>query len=216
MFRNALRFALSALILAGVFQPGDAFSGENLLVGKRLFNSYCALCHGEDGKGQGVLSKKLKTKNPIADLTADKYQSKSVEDLLRLIQGYNRDATMMPKWEQVIPERNLRHVAAYVLALTQTDLRMRGDARRGREIFRQSCVACHGPRGEGNGVLAQILDAKMINYRTKKLAEVTDEQLITIITNGKGEFMPPWMGTLSNEEIKDVAAYVRGLYQGGE
>jgi len=213
MFRNTLIVALAGLFLAQMFYAGEADAKQNLLVGKRLFNSYCSLCHGEDGTGHGPLSGKLKLAKPIADLTADKYQSKSVEELLRLIQGYSREDSLMPKWEKVIPERNLIEVAAYVLALTQTDLRMRGDARRGREIFRQSCVACHGPRGEGNGVLAQMLSVKMINYQTKSIAEMSDKEIIKVITGGKGEFMPPWSGTLSSEEIKDVAAYIRSLYK---
>ncbi len=211
MFRFTYRLVIVVGFFLSTISASDATAKENLLVGKRMFNAYCSLCHGEDGMGKGPLSKKLKLKNGIANLTSDKYQSMSVQELLRLIQGYNRENTRMPKWETVIPERNLREVAAYVLALTQTDLRMRGDVRRGREIFRQSCVACHGPRGEGNGVLAAILQTKMVNYTTKKLI-ISDEAIIGIISEGKGEMMPPWLGTLSSEEIKDAAAYVRSLY----
>ncbi len=213
MFRYTYTLALAGLVFAQFIYAGDAVAKENLLVGKRLFNSYCSLCHGEDGQGKGVLTAKLKLEKPPANLTDDKYQSQNVEDLLRLIQGYNRDNSTMPDWEQVIPERNLRNVAAYVLALTQTDMRIRGDARRGREIFRQSCVACHGYKGTGNGVLAKILKVKMINYGSKSITQISDKEIIKTITEGKGEFMPPWKSTLSSEEIKDVASYIRSLFK---
>ena len=214
MNRTAYRaYTLTTLIVASLFLAGEATAKENILIGKRFFNSYCSLCHGEDGTGNGQLTKKLSMPKPVTDLTADKYQSMSVDEVLGLIQGYNRENSQMPKWETVIPERNLRNVAAYVLLLTQKDIRMRGDVRRGREIFRQSCVACHGPRGEGNGVLAKILEVKMINFRTKALAEVTDATIIKAITMGQGELMPSWSGTLSSEEIKDVAAFIRSIYK---
>lgn len=210
--------AIIALAFALAFSAGEARAQEghdktNLLVGKRLFNAYCSLCHGDNGRGHGPLAGKLALKRPVANLTADKYQSMSADDLTRLIQGYSRENSQMPKWENAIPERNLRQVAAYVLALTQTDIRLRGDARRGKEIFRQSCVACHGPGGQGNGVLAQLMAVKMIDYTTKALSQVSDQELIDTVTKGKGQFMPAWTGTLSSEEIKDVAAYVRTLYQ---
>jgi mono/diheme cytochrome c family protein len=35
--------------------------------GKEMFNSYCAVCHGKDGKGNGPAASALKT--PPADLT---------------------------------------------------------------------------------------------------------------------------------------------------
>ena len=217
MNRTAYRaYALVAIMVSSFFLASEATAKENILVGKRFFNAYCSLCHGEDGTGNGQLTKKLSMAKPVADLTIDKYQSMSVDEVLALIQGYSRDNSQMPKWETVIPERNLRNVAAYVLLLNQKDIRMRGDVRRGREIFRQTCVACHGPRGEGNGVLAKILEVKMINFRTKALAEVTDATIIRAITSGQGELMPSWSGTLSSEEIKDAAAFIRSLYKRNE
>ncbi|MDH5639489.1 MAG: c-type cytochrome [Nitrospinota bacterium] len=212
MFNKLIKITIMAALVAA-FTCDQAMAKANILMGKRLFNSYCAVCHGNDGKGAGPLSAKLQTKNPPADLTGDKYQSKSVDDLLKIIQGYSRADSAMPKWENVIPEGNMRALSEYVLSLTQTDVRLRGDERLGREIFRLSCVACHGPQGDGGGVLAKLLKVKMINYKTKPLTSINDDELIKIITKGKGEFMPGWEGTLASEEVKDVAAYVRSLYK---
>ena len=212
MFNKLIKLTIMAAV-AAAFTCGQAAAKANIMMGKRLFNSYCAVCHGNDGKGMGPMAAKLQTENPPADLTGDKYQSKTVDDLLNIIQGYNRSDSAMPKWENVIPEGNMRALAEYVLSLTQTDVRLRGDERMGREIFRLSCVSCHGPQGDGGGVLAKLLKVKMINYKEKPLTSIPDDELIKIITKGKGEFMPGWEGTLTSEEVKDVAAYVRSLYQ---
>lgn len=213
---RSLTIAVAITFLAAGHVFAQQAEGEdNTIMGKRLFHSYCSICHGDDGKGKGPLAVKLKgLKRPVADLTGEKYQKMSSQQLLDLTKGYNREITNMPKWENVIPDKNLKNVAAYILLLTQKDIRLRGDARRGREIFRQSCVACHGHTGEGNGVLVKMLEASKIpNMPAKGHSMISDEEMIKIITNGKGEMMPPWGGVLSSEEIKDVAAYVHSMYK---
>jgi mono/diheme cytochrome c family protein len=55
--------------------------------GKQMFNSYCAVCHGNDGKGNGPAASAMKT--PPADLTlvaqknGGKYPSAHVASVIR-------------------------------------------------------------------------------------------------------------------------------------
>jgi mono/diheme cytochrome c family protein len=55
--------------------------------GKEMFNSYCAVCHGKDGKGNGPAASAMKT--PPADLTVlaqksgGKYPASHVASVLR-------------------------------------------------------------------------------------------------------------------------------------
>jgi mono/diheme cytochrome c family protein len=51
----------STIIQHAPIQPTSAASG------KEMFNSYCAVCHGTEGKGNGPAASALKT--PPADLT---------------------------------------------------------------------------------------------------------------------------------------------------
>ena len=204
----------AVVVLASGFARAQEADGENVEMGRRLFYSYCALCHGVDGKGHGPLSTKLKTKRPPADLTQERFQKMSVTQLLEAIKGYSRGNSDMPTgWDKILPEKNLRAVAVYALRMSQRDLRLLGDTRRGREIFRQTCVACHGPSGEGNGVLTQLLNVKMANWPEKPVSKMPDDELIKVITSGRGQFMPIWAGPLSAEEIKDVAAYAKTLFK---
>jgi cytochrome c oxidase cbb3-type subunit 3 len=78
----------------------------------------------------------------------------------------------------------------------------------GEAIYNQYCVACHGADGKGNnglgGSYADVLPGK------------TDAELIASIKNGKtsatGAAMPPWGGTLKDDQIKAVLGYVKAKY----
>ena len=72
------RRLMGGIVIAAVFmfgagtisaqgQTGGAAASAEPLSGKQLYTSYCALCHGSDGKGGGPFSPQLKTWPP--DLT---------------------------------------------------------------------------------------------------------------------------------------------------
>lgn len=73
-----------------------------------------------------------------------------------------------------------------------------GDAAAGAAVFSTNCAACHGETGHGGGGGPDLT--------TMPLAQ-TEEGAIQQVTNGGGG-MPPFGGTLSEEEIENVAAYV--------
>jgi cbb3-type cytochrome c oxidase subunit III len=185
----------------------------NHLVGSHLYRAYCLVCHGVDGKSRGPLAAKLNF-DP-ADLSSEQYQTKNVDDLATIIGGYRRmEESNMPNWDIVLSREELLDIAAYISKITQEDLRLRGDTRRGRVIFKRACVACHGKSGTGKGILAHLFRIPMMDFTTSEnVKEISDEQLIITIRDGKGDYMPSWKGTLNDDEIADVASYVRLLAQ---
>lgn len=79
----------------------------------------------------------------------------------------------------------------------------------GKAIYMQYCVACHGADGKGNNGLA----ANYVDDKTR-LAQ-PDEVLIKSIKEGKqGDVgvMPPWGGTLNDDQIKAVLDHIRAEY----
>ncbi|VAX17582.1 hypothetical protein MNBD_NITROSPINAE02-1298 [hydrothermal vent metagenome] len=180
-------------------------------IGRQLYQSYCLVCHGPNGDTKGPLAIKLKLKP--ANLASDKYQKKNISEMTAIIGGYERVADeKMPIWRRALPESNIEHIAAYIAEIKSTDLRFIGNTRRGRLIFRNSCVACHGSRGKGTGILAKLIGAPMKDFRSdESIKRRSDKALISIIRKGKDKFMPGWEGTLNSKEIIDVAAYVRSL-----
>ena len=81
----------------------------------------------------------------------------------------------------------------------------------GSRLFNEECVACHGDRGQG-GV------GPALNSRTL-LTSANDELLFNLIRTGvPGTSMPAWGqvfgGPLTDEEIRQVVAYLRGWEAG--
>lgn len=69
----------------------------------------------------------------------------------------------------------------------------------GEEIFQKKCQSCHGSGGKAGRAPA-----------LNTLASEADDKLVSIIQNGK-EKMPAFSGQLSEDQIKKVVAYVKGL-----
>jgi mono/diheme cytochrome c family protein len=73
-----------------------------------------------------------------------------------------------------------------------------GDAESGAVVFSENCSTCHGATGHGGNGGPDLT--------TMPLAQ-TEAGAIEQVTNGGGG-MPAFAGTLSEEEIENVAAYV--------
>jgi heme/copper-type cytochrome/quinol oxidase subunit 2/mono/diheme cytochrome c family protein len=80
------------------------------------------------------------------------------------------------------------------------------DAAAGEEVFAENCAVCHGATGHGGGGGPDLT--------TMPLAK-TQEGAEGQVTNGGGG-MPAFKGTLSEEEIANVAAYVSEDIVGGK
>jgi mono/diheme cytochrome c family protein len=81
----------------------------------------------------------------------------------------------------------------------------------GEAIYKQRCVLCHGTEGKGDGVGAAGLDPKPRNHTDGTYMNAqSDEALLAVISAGKGQ-MPAWGQVLTEQQMKDVLAYVRTL-----
>jgi len=82
----------------------------DLAKGKRLFEKYCAGCHGPHGKGDGY---RLLGPDP-ANLTAPSTSKKSDSDLLTTI---HEGKPNMPSWKGRLSERDIHHMLTYIRTL---------------------------------------------------------------------------------------------------
>ncbi len=88
--------------------------------------------------------------------------------------------------------------------------RVLGNAAAGRRVYREACNKCHGQDGRGSGGLTggNFVDEK------SRLAK-SDTELIEIIKEGKkGKIgtMPAHEDLLTDQQIRDVLAYIRATY----
>ena len=84
------------------------------------------------------------------------------------------------------------------------------DAVTGREIYVNTCIRCHGI--DGKGALGIQLVPKPADLTSPAVQDRTDASLFKRIHDGKANTaMGAWSYALSDDEIRDVLAYVRTL-----
>jgi mono/diheme cytochrome c family protein len=92
-----------------------------------------------------------------------------------------------------------------------------GDAAEGGALYQTYCASCHGPRGEGDGPVAAGLNPKPAKHSDGAyMNTLSNEHLFKVIKEGgvsvgKSPLMAPWGGTLGDEQIADLVAFVRSL-----
>ena len=95
---------------------------------------------------------------------------------------------------------------------------LKGDAAAGQEKFATTCVACHGPEGEGVTGLGKDMTT------SEFIAGKTDEELVEFIKVGRdpsdplnttGVAMPPKGGNpaLTDEDLYNIVAHIRELHK---
>ena len=80
-------------------------------------------------------------------------------------------------------------------------------------VFANYCVTCHGINADGNGRAARLYDPRPANLR---ITDKNDAYLGLIVklggqATGRSPFMPPWGAALTEEQMRDIVAYVRSL-----
>lgn len=180
--------------------------------GRKLFNSYCYLCHGVGGKGDGPLATKLSSKPK--DLVSSETRLKSDRELLRFIQGSLPHGKDMPKWGATLPEPDVAAIVAYIRFMQRAEHPLIGDPETGRGLYDRYCVVCHGDKGQGNGQMTSMLPIQPADHTdAARMNRMNNNQLINYIANGgTGQsYMPGWEGILNRGEIEAVVSYIRLL-----
>jgi mono/diheme cytochrome c family protein len=86
----------------------------------------------------------------------------------------------------------------------------------GRVYYAQLCMSCHGARGDGAGEWAYRVAPRPADLTRGRTRQRSDAQLYEIISEGlPGTAMTGWERQLSQEQRRQLVAYVRHLSQGG-
>ncbi|HKW86325.1 MAG TPA: cytochrome c [Nitrospiraceae bacterium] len=87
-----------------------------------------------------------------------------------------------------------------------------GISDRGKIIYEQRCAVCHGPQGRGDGPEAPFLSPRPGNLVSAGTSVKSDADLMAVIADGKPRTaMPAWKDLLTEEQRRDVLAYIRAL-----
>ncbi|MBS0355311.1 MAG: cytochrome-c oxidase, cbb3-type subunit III [Proteobacteria bacterium] len=163
-------------------------------MGHRMFLTYCAQCHGADAKGA----------KGFPNLTDNDWLYGGEPETIKTTILEGRQG-MMPPFGPALGADGVKDVANYVRSLSglaNDSLR----AQRGKEIFTQNCVACHGPEGKGTpAVGAPNLTDKTWLYGS------SEATIIETVTHGRTNRMPAWKDFLGEDKVHLLAGYVLSL-----
>lgn len=79
---------------------------------------------------------------------------------------------------------------------------------KGEKVFVRHCAGCHGSEGKGDGYL--LLGPEPANLTRPTTKKKSDVMLLQTIHEGKPN-MPSWKARLSEEDSRNVLAYIRTL-----
>jgi cbb3-type cytochrome c oxidase subunit III len=213
-------YAMGLLTLITVIAPEVSANPPPAYEGRRLYVSYCQLCHGADGKGGGPLAKAIQI-SP-ADLTTT-VRSRSDTILMKIITGEGRQtitgrdrhnllSEAMPEWKDVFSESQVKALIAYLRFLGSTKHDLMGDPEVGMQLYQKYCQVCHGVEGDGDGIMTKLMGIMPMDHTNPNETNSLDnEELVESILDGEGKFMPAWRGILSQSDVEALVSYIRLL-----
>ena len=167
-------------------------------MGRSLFLTYCAQCHGSDAKGAKGYPN-LTDNDWLFGGEPEQIKTSIMEGRTGVMPPYggNPDAVGGPT--------GAKEIANYVRSLSELphDSIL---AAKGKEKFNLVCIACHGADGKGNQALgAPNLTDKIWLYSS------SEDAIVDIITKGRTLQMQPHKDFLGEAKVHLLAAYVLGL-----
>jgi len=208
-----------------------AQQGRLIARGARLYDDYCAGCHGKRGEGLAGIYPPLN----VPDLWAGREDLAfygTLHDYISLNISAGHPAQRMPSWADEFggPLRNdqVEDLTQFVMNwMGEQPAGVRGevlptptapageptpagpagpvgegDADRGAQIFATSCANCHGLDAAGGALGPTLISPEVA-------ANDDDFFRATIIDGRPGTAMPPWGSVLKAQDIEDVIAWLR-------
>jgi len=88
-----------------------------------------------------------------------------------------------------------------------------GDLEKGKALYEERCMLCHGPKGDGKGQGAIALNPKPANYTQKKFWEEPniEKKIAETVIAGKGQMRPS--PDLKPEDIQAIIVYMTETFK---
>ena len=194
--------------LLAIYSPLSA----NASVGEKLYNRYCAACHGSEGNG-GV----------GVPLALPAFQQAVDDDFLDKTIRYGRPGRVMPAFDY-LKQGEIQAITKYIRSFVSVKSpvydrhTIKGDLKNGERLYQKQCAACHGANGEGGhgtGVtFSRPRDLPIIAPALNNsgfLASASDALIKAALMQGReGTPMLSYLKQgMTENDINDVVAYVR-------
>lgn len=200
---KASQFGVIVLALSGLVS--FAAPASDVEAGKAK-STVCAACHGADGNST----------NPIWPTLAGQHASYLVKQLMDFKEGRRENASMSGMVAG-LSEQDMKDLAAYYENQTPKPVAFDKDLiEQGENIYRggitdaqmAACMSCHSPSGRGNGPAAwpslksqhpDYVVVQLQNFKAGTRANDPNGMMRNLVTR------------MSEQEMKEVAAYVAGI-----
>ena len=168
-----------------------------------LYHNYCSVCHGDRGDGKSRASNSLVP--PPRDFTR---ASELTRETMLTIVTHGKPGTAMTGWKTQLNTKEVEAVVDYIRQ-TFMQLAINPTLQRGRTVYAQNCMVCHGDRGQGAPGNLGLIPAKDFTTPQARI-ELTRERMISSVTNGRANTaMAAFAGRLPTQDIEAVVDYVR-------
>jgi mono/diheme cytochrome c family protein len=202
--------------------PGETVAPAVAAGGHVFVQFACSQCHGLQGRG-GVSPDVPALKGVGKQLTAAQLAGIINHGLG---ESANPTKPYMPVWGAVISKRQVGELAAYIRAglPSVTDAtpvpvpQGQGDEVAGAALYvRDGCINCHGPNGLG-GVPNPLSPDKAIpplagaDFRGEFNTDAKIKEIIrsgSVIGRAPIVSMPHWGGILTENELRELVAYIK-------
>jgi len=85
--------------------------------GKKIYDTNCSICHGANGKGEGILTK-VYDMQPADHTNASTMNLMSNEKIYSIISSGTAGAKLMPGWKDILSENDIQNVISYIRLLS--------------------------------------------------------------------------------------------------
>jgi len=181
-------------------------------LGELMFDKVngCMACHRIDSDYGGLSGPELFT-------AGKRLKPEFMLSYVRDPQAWDHNS-MMPT--RKITEEDMQKLVNYMISLSGKDDSTKGTISSldsAAKNYRYYCMQCHGIAGHGSGVNARDMAVPPRNHSDGKYIKArSDAELFKVIKEGgaavnKSALMPPWGGTLSDNEIHDMVKHIRHL-----
>lgn len=196
----------------------NASAGGSSLAGTTpaaLYQSYCSVCHGDQGNGQSRARASLNP--PPADFTSPVVRASMPRERMIVSVREGRPGTAMVGWKTQLTDTQIATIVDFIRskfmdpATQQTKPgttpalpaisskaasvsaspapivpALKGNSSNGRPLYEQNCVACHGTAGDGKGPRAAVIVPKPRSFvSVESRAAFSRPVLVLSITRGK-------------------------------
>lgn len=181
---------LAIVFVMGTWSPATA----DVANGQRIFNKYCAKCHGEDGS----VSKYGREVRPLParDLRTNRLFVAPAE-LLTIIK-YGVYGRGMKGWQNVLKDSEIIDVAEFIRTLGYEP-----SVEEGKKFFEARCSSCHAEKGAGK---------KLFKAPDLDMSPLGRTEMGRVVRFGRhGTMMSPKADMFRNPDLANVIEYLQSI-----